>query len=180
MHRIYCCVRCKREAEDAVYIRLAVNRCGVHEARRLHIHRAFPIGHFCWECASLVLQSVTGGVLDISVLDISALDPSQRKLVCKRSPGSSLNEMAGSSTELSAGNGADRPATHTADRATGPSSVRFSAGGEKTGSFSPAFLAGEKAGDERDARTQQGLRHDSQIWHGCCDERVSPLLESEG
>lgn len=147
---IYCRVQCKGETEDAVDVRLAVNRCVVREDRRLHVRRVFPVGHFCLECASLFLQSVIGHVFDVLALDTSSPNHFHCISSCKHSQRSSLNELARSSTEVSTGNGADRPVTQTADRTAGPSSVPpVSRCGENRLPLSRRFGEGERAGGER-------------------------------
>lgn len=132
MAKPYICARCKRKTEAALYIRLAVNRCGMRQVRRLRIHKAFPIGHFCLECGSALLQSLTGRSPDPLLPHASAFKGRRGKSVCKQISDPSLNELAGSSMEQSAGNAAVRPATRTADRATSLNSIVLPAGGEKT------------------------------------------------
>jgi hypothetical protein len=144
--KLYCCRRCNGEFNYAVYVRLALNPCGIRKARHSHIHYALPVGHFCAECLSLFLQTLTEHVDKMSAHEASTCDPVSSKSVCKHLPGFSLSELAGSSTEESAGNGADRPATQTADRTTGLTSVPLSAGAEKTGPLSPAALGGREGG----------------------------------
>jgi hypothetical protein len=145
--KLYVCSWCKRSTPGSIYIRIAANLCGVRQARRLRLHRAFPRGHCCVECFPIVLQTLLERQTSSFEDECPAVDSSLLKSVCKEFSDLLQGELASGSMEPSAGNGADRPATQTADRTTGL--VSAPAGAEKTGSLSPADQAGERAGGKR-------------------------------
>jgi hypothetical protein len=82
--KLYFCLHCQRTTAEALYLRLAVNRCGVRKARRFHLQQAFPIGHYCLECASLLVQSILGRAADLSRLLTPTEQFESGKTVCKQ------------------------------------------------------------------------------------------------